>query len=133
MTPTQAVPPALVDGVRGDPAAAQNGDCNAVQTGAEADQKEEEENKEARTDEGEGRNTLSSSREQESGGNMPASAPVKLSVAADPQQEMEEFPSLPVLAAVWKRVSTADGRPYYWNAVTNETSWTKPEVDMLVQ
>lgn len=33
---------------------------------------------------------------------------------------------LSVTAAGWQKVMTPDGRPYYQNTITRETSWKKP-------
>ena len=32
--------------------------------------------------------------------------------------------------SVWAEVTTEDGQTYYHNTVTDETSWTKPEIEL---
>ena len=39
----------------------------------------------------------------------------------------------PVPASKWKRYTTADGNPYFYNEETNETSWNNPDEDKQVR
>ncbi len=43
------------------------------------------------------------------------------------QQHQQQSSSTPTIEEIWVQNKTGDGKIYYYNARTRESSWTKPE------
>jgi hypothetical protein len=46
---------------------------------------------------------------------------------SESQLRLSNYAALPKKTAEWRQCKSESGQIYYWNTVTNETSWKKPE------